>query len=86
MKIPNYDKKHKESKRKLNDFLDEDFRMIITDQTRCCKTNTLMQILREPLVYYDKNQEKMVDFQQIMDNYLELGNVDDILDTTEYCF
>ena len=58
----------------------------ITDQTRCGKTNTLMQMLREILVYYDKNQEKMVDFQQIMDNYLELGNADDILDTTEYCF
>lgn len=54
MKIPNYDKKHKESKRKLNDFLDEDFRMLITGQTRCGKRNTLRQILREPLVYYDK--------------------------------
>lgn len=54
MKIPNYDKKHKESKRKLNDFLDEDFRMLITGQTRCGKTNTLRQILRESLVYYDK--------------------------------
>ena len=29
MKIPNHDKKHEESKRKLNDFLDEDFRMLI---------------------------------------------------------
>lgn len=76
MKIPNYDKKHKESKRKLSGFLDEDFRRLITGQTRCGKTNTLRQILREPLLYYDKifiytpnqHQEKMVDFQQIMDN------------------
>ena len=49
--------------------------MLITGQTRCGKTNTLMQVLREPLVYYDKifiytslHQEKMVDFQHIMDN------------------
>ena len=55
MKIPNnYDKKHKESKRNLDDFLDEGFRMLITGQTRSGKTNTLMQILRQPLVDYDK--------------------------------
>lgn len=44
----------------------------------------------------NQHQEKMVDFQQIMDkwhykkplgyNVLELGNADDVLDTTEYCF
>ena len=50
MKIPNYDKKHKESMRKLNDFLDEDFRTLITGQARYGKTNTLTQILREPAV------------------------------------
>ena len=43
MKIPNHDKKHEESKRKLNDFLDEDFRMLITGQARYGKTNTLTQ-------------------------------------------
>ena len=37
MKIPKYDKKHKESKKKLKDFLDEHFRMLITGQTRCVK-------------------------------------------------
>ena len=102
MKIPNHDKKHKESKRKLNGYLDEDFRMLITGQARYGKTNTLTQILREPLLYYDKifiytpnqHQEKMVDFQQIMDNWyhkkpvsynvLELGNADDILVTVVY--
>ena len=47
-------KKLKQSKRKLNDFLDEDFRMLIAGPTRYGKTNTLMHILREPLVYYDK--------------------------------
>ena len=51
MKTPNYDKRHKESKRKLDDFLAEDFRMLITGQTRCGKTNTLTHILREPLVH-----------------------------------
>jgi len=55
MKIPNYDIIQKESsKRRLNDFLDEDFRILIAGQTRCGKTNTLMHILRTPLVYYDK--------------------------------
>ena len=54
MKIPNYDTNQKESsKRRLNDFLDEDFRMLIAGQTRRGKTNTLMHILRTPLVYYD---------------------------------
>ena len=67
------------------------------------QTLALIQVLREPLVYYDKifiytslHQEKMVDFQHIMDNWyhkkpvgynvLELGNADDILGTTACCF
>ena len=60
MKIPNYDKKHKESKKKLNDFLDEDFRMLITGQTRSIKYSFTLQATP------NQHQEKMVDFQQII--------------------
>ena len=54
MKIPNYDTKSPTQGRSLCDFLDEDFRMLVAGQTRCGKTNTVMHILRKPLVYYDK--------------------------------
>lgn len=101
MEIPNYYKKLKQSKRKLNHFLDEDFRMLIADQLDVVKPgNTLMHILREPWVNYDKlfiftpnqHQEKMVNFEKLMDkisgkvayDVLTMGNSEDILDTTEY--
>ena len=55
MKIPNYGtNKNGKQNTKLNDFLDEDYRMLITGQSKCGKTNTLMHMLRTPLVYYDK--------------------------------
>ena len=55
MKIPNYDRtKYGEQGIKLNNFLDGDYRMLITGQSLCGKTNTLMHMLRKPLVYYDK--------------------------------
>ena len=55
MKIPNYDtNKNGKQNTKLNNFLDEDYRMLITGQSKCGKTNTLMHMLRTPLVYYDK--------------------------------
>lgn len=55
MKIPNYDtNKNGKQNTKLNDFLDEDYRMLITGQSKWGKTNTLMHMLRTPLVYYDK--------------------------------
>ena len=101
MKIPNYDIIQKESsKRRLNDFLDEDFRILIAGQTRCRKTNTLMHILRTPLVYYDKihifspnhHQDKLQDFQKLMEKLsekvgypiLETGGENDIPNTNEY--
>jgi len=77
MKIPNYDKTkndntHSNNKRKLNDFLDEDFRMLIASQSNCGKTNTLMHMLRTPLTYYNKiymytpnhHQEKIKDLKK----------------------
>ena len=100
MKIPNYDTKQESSKRSLNDFLDEDFRILIDGQTRCGKRNTLMHILRTPLVYYDKiyifspthRQEKLQDFQKLMEKIsenvgypiLEIGGENDIPNTNEY--
>ena len=55
MKIPNYVNNKKETKkRSLNNFLNEEFRILICGQTNCGKTNLLMHILRKPLVVYDK--------------------------------
>ena len=76
MKIP---KQNNSSSKKLNDIFDEDFRLLIAGQTRCGKTNTLMHILRKPLVYYDKiyiyspnhHQEKIKDFKELMDSISE---------------
>ena len=77
MKIPNYDLNTKNSSSKrLNDIFDEDFRLLIAGQTRCGKTNTLMHILRKPLVYYEKiyiyspdhHQDKIQDFKELMDS------------------
>ena len=103
MKIPNYDtntNQKESSKRRLNGFLDEDFRMVIAGQTRCGKTNTLMHILRTPLVCYDKiyifspnhHQDKLSGFQKLVDilsekvgyPILEIGSEADILNKNEY--
>lgn len=79
MKKPNYDISRKAiSKRKLNNFLDEDYRMLLTGQGKCRKTNTLVHILRTLLVYYDKiylytpnqHQDKIQDLEKLMDKYL----------------
>ena len=64
------------------------------------KTNTVMHILRKPLVYYDKihfftpnqHQDKIVDLQKVMKpiskkvgyEVLELHSPEEILDTSEY--
>lgn len=73
IKIPNYDtNKNGKRDRKLNNFLDENYRMLITGQSKCGKINTLMHILRTPLVYYAKiylytpnqYQDKMQDLEK----------------------
>ena len=101
MKIPNYDSNKQESKkRSLNNFLHEVFRMMVSGQSNCGKTNTIMHMLRKPLMYYDKvyiytpntHQEKMKDLQTIMDSIsskvgydiMEVKSQDDIMDTCEY--
>lgn len=74
--------------------------MLVTGQSKCGKTNTLIHMLRTPLVYYDKiylytpnqHQDKIQDLLQIMDKIsgkvgypvLEIGSADDIKDTSEY--
>ena len=100
MKIPNYDTKSPTQGRSLCNFLDEDFRLLISGQSGCGKTNTVMHILRKPLVYYDKihfftpnqHQDKIVDLQKVMKpiskkvgyEVLELHSPEEILDTSEY--
>ena len=99
MKIPNYDTNTKENSKKINIF-DEDFRLLIAGESGCGKTNTLMHILRQPLVYYDKifiyspnlHQEKIQDLQELMGRVsekvgypvLEVSGPEEIKNTTEY--
>ena len=100
MKIPNYDTKSPTQGRSRCKFLDEDFRLLISGQSGCGKTNTVMHILRKPLVYYDKihfftpnqHQDKIVDLQKVMKpiskkvgyEVLELHSPEEIMDTSEY--
>ena len=101
MKIPNYDNNEKkDKKRSLNNFLNEDFRMLICGQSNCGKTNLLMHILRRPLVVFDKiifhtpnqHQDKIKDLESLMDdiskkvgyNVMEIKTADEIMDTGEY--
>ena len=100
MKIPNYDTKISAPSKKINNIFDEDFRLLIAGESGCGKTNTLMHILRQPLVYYDKiyiytpntHQEKIQDFKELMEKIskkvgypvLELKSPDEIKNTNEY--
>ena len=76
------------------------FRLLIARESGCGKTNTLMHILRQPLVYYDKiviyspnlHQEKIQDLQELMGGIsekvgypvLEVSGPEDIKTTTDY--
>ena len=101
VKIPNYDTHVNEKpKKRLNDFLDEEYRMLVAGASGSGKTNTVMHMLRAPLVYYDKiylytpnpHQDKIKDLHLIMDgisqkvgyDILEIKDPDDIMDTSEY--
>ena len=102
-KIPNYfaDSSQAKSKnRRYNDFLDEDYRMLVCGASGSGKTNTVIHMLMEPLVYYDQiylysrnpHQEKIQGLKKVMDrisqkvgySVLEMLEPDDIKDTTEY--
>ena len=99
--IPNYDRGVTEKpKRRLNNFLNEEYRMLVAGASGSGKTNTIMHMLREPLVYYDKvylytpnpHQDKIKDLKRVMDkisrrvgyNVLEIGGEADILNTADY--
>ena len=101
MKIPNYDnKRKKDTKRSLNNFLNEEFRMLICGQSNCGKTNLLMHILRRPRVVFDKiifhtpnrHQDKIKDLESLMDDIsqevgydvMAIKTADEIMDTEEY--
>ena len=102
VKIPNYDthSNEKSKSRRLNDFLDEDYRMLVTGASGSGKTNMLMHMLRGPLVYYDQvylytrnpAQDKIQDLKKVMDeisqkvgyDVLEILKSDEIMDTEEY--
>ena len=87
-------------KRRLNDFLDEDYRMLVAGESGCGKTNTVMNMLRVPLVFYDKiylytpnaHQDMIVDLKKMMDrisqkvgyDVLEIKEEGDIMNTGEY--
>ena len=54
MKIPNYDSNKKEKeKNRLNNFLNEEYRMLVCGQSGFGKTNTVMHMIRKSLVHYD---------------------------------
>ena len=53
--------------------------MLIAGQTHCGKTNTLMHMIRKPLIYYDKiyfyspncHQDKIQDLERLMSRVSE---------------
>ena len=61
MKIDNYDseKSSKDIKRKLVDFISEDYRMLICGPSGCGKTNVLMHILQKPRTTFRCTRQKM---------------------------
>ena len=102
MKLKNLDagKKSSEHLCLLYPFLTEDYRMLIAGRSGCGKTNTLLNMLIEPLVHYDKiymysrnpHQDKVQDFKKLMErssqkvgyDLLKLLEEDDIIDTSQY--
>ena len=101
MKIENYDvKKSVSESRRLNDILSKYYRMSISGPSNCGKMNTLMNILRKPLVYYDKcyiytsnpQQDKIQDFMKLTSeiskklgyNPLQIDSGGDIRDVKDY--
>ena len=99
--IPNYDTGISEKpKRRLNNFLNEEYRMLVAGASGSGKTNTVVHMLREPLVHYNKvilytpnpHQDKIKDLKRVMDriskrvgyNVMEIGGELDILNTGDY--
>ena len=57
MKIPNYESCPKKD-RSINNFIREDFRILVCGQSGSGKTNTVLHILIKPLVYYDLHENE----------------------------
>ena len=61
--------------RSLNDFLKEDFRILVCGQSGSGKTNAVLHILIKPLAYYDKiyfytpnsQQDKMIKLKESLE-------------------
>ena len=77
MRIPNYDSNTTDNKRiSLNNFLHEEYRILVCGNSGCGKTSTIMYMIRKPLDHYDKiylytqnqQQYKIKDLQKILDD------------------
>ena len=101
MKIPNYDiDRNENKKRRLNRFLDEEYRILVCGQPACGKTNTTMHMLCKPLVHYGKiyfytpnnTNKKIQDLKMIMDrisdkvgyDFMEIRTQDEIMERSEH--
>ena len=78
--------------------MDEEYRMLVCGKLG--KTNTVMYMLRKPLVFFDKiylytpngHQDKIQDLKSVMDrmsekvgnDVMEIKGQDDIVDTSDY--
>ena len=73
-------------------FLDEECRMLVCRQSGCGKTNTVMHMLRRPLVCFDKIYLYPMNIKTIMSqifnkvghDVLEIKRLDEIMETSEY--
>ena len=74
MKIPNNESCPKKD-RSLNNFIREDFRILVRGQSGSGKTNTALHILIKPLAYYVKiyfytpnsQQDKMINLKESLE-------------------
>ena len=83
MKIPNYDTNLPHREEAFASFLMKIFACLSPAKVAAEKPNTVMHILRKPLVYYDKihfftpnqHQDKIVDLQKVMKTHFEKSRV-----------
>ena len=85
MEIPNYDKKETTNNfKQLYYFMpDRCFRMLICGKSGCGKTNTVLNMLIQPFIYYDKiylysknlEQEKYIDLSEILERMAEVNKI-----------
>ena len=99
MKIPNYESCPKKY-RSINNFIREDFRILVCGQSGSGKTNTVLHILIKPLAYYDKiyfytpnsHQDKMIKLKESLEKVagkigyeiMEIKNLENIPEMNFY--